>query len=89
MLVELACCNSCGNNNQQDQRQDDALRRALGFFNNNRCLNNRLFQVTGISGRSSSGQCSGENEFFHINLQNLHGSSFWNRTSKTYLVIFF
>ncbi len=87
-LVDLACCNSCCNNNQQNQRQDDTLRRALGFFDNNRCLYNRLFQVARICGRSSSGQCSSENEFLHINLQNLHGSTNRNRTSKTYLVSF-
>ncbi len=86
--VGLACSNSSSNNDQQDQRQQDALRRTLSFFYNNRCFNNRLFQVTSISGRSSSSQCSSENEFLHINLQNLRSSNARNHTSKTYLVVF-
>ena len=70
----LVCSDSRGHQNQQDQGEQDALRGATCLFNNYGCFNNRLFQRAGRSGRSSSSQCSGENEFLHINLQNSHGS---------------
>ena len=74
MRPELVGGNSNCNQNQQDQRQKDARRRALGFFHDDRCFNNRFCQRAGKSGRSSSGKGSSKNEFFHFNLQNSRDS---------------
>lgn len=84
----VACCNSCCNQNQQKQRQHDAAGGASCFFDDHRCFNNRLRQVASKCGRCGAGQCGGENEFLHINLQIFARLKFQNRTPKTYLVVF-
>ena len=73
LCLQQLAADSCADQNQQQQRQQDAARRALSFFDDNRCFNNRLCQVASGSSRSGASQGSGENEFFHVNLQNLRG----------------
>jgi len=84
----LVGCNSCCDQNQQEQRQHDAAGGASCFFDNNRRFHNRLRQVASKCGRCGAGQCGGENEFLHINLQIFARLKFQNRTPKTYLVFF-
>src|SRR6056297_4124759 len=59
--------NCSGDDRQNNQRNPDGgCRRAcVGFFNNDRSLDNGLGQVAGKTGRSSSRQSGRENEFLH------------------------
>src|SRR6056297_2393279 len=66
-VIQSVGCNCGSDDRQNNQRNPDGgCRRAcVGFFNDDRSLNNGLGQVAGKTGRSSSRQSGRENEFLH------------------------
>ncbi|EAQ04025.1 hypothetical protein OB2597_12296 [Pseudooceanicola batsensis HTCC2597] len=56
-------------NSQKQQRDQETGGRSRGFFDDDRCFNDRIGQGASGCGRSCSCQCGGENEFLHSILQ--------------------